>query len=122
MSLEQQPSRPVGAGHFSLWIAAAAFGGATLAVLLGCLMAVAESLGLDMAIERLPGRPLAGLAIMLFLLSWLASLVGLLLGLACLTQPAQRRPSAVWGTALNALFFFGVIALLMFTWKGGPLP
>jgi hypothetical protein len=122
MPLEQRGSHPVSAWHYSLRIAGRTFGLAAVAIMLGCAMEVADRLGFDMAVERMPGRALSGLPILLFLISWANSLVGLVLGLASLTQPVQRKPSAVWGIALNGLFFFSVVALLMLTWEGGRLP
>src|SRR5262245_15541779 len=114
MSVERHRPYPADAPHsllgrFSLGMACAAAAGAAAAVALLYAMEVAESHGLDMAVERVPGRTLAGVAILLFLASWLSSLGGLVLGLACLTQSSQRKSAAAWGAALNGLFFFGVL-------------
>jgi hypothetical protein len=85
-------------------------------------MEVAESQGYDMAVERLPGRPLACMAIMLFFSAWVASLVGFVQGLVCLSQRRHRTKSAAWGAALNGLFFLGVLAFLNLNWEWGRPP
>ena len=118
-SANAQPSLP---GRFSLGIAVFAFVGAAFVIMLAYTMEFAESLGYDMAPERLPGRPLAGMALVVSVFSWFASLGGFALGLACLALRKQRKPSAAWGTALNGLFFFGILIYLMLNWERGRLP